>query len=436
MAKAGLRRELGLASATIMGISVIVGAGIYAIIGAATGIAGSGVWLSFLVAAFVALLTGLSYAELSSMFPGSGSSFTYVFRGLGSRLLGFITGWLILFEAVVGAAAIAIAFGNYFASVFTFPVMAAAFVCILLFSAINMVGIKESMAANTIMFILEVGGLIFVIIAGFLFGTVHPNLMDFQLTPVLAGAALVFFAMLGFEMIASESEEAKDARHTIPMAIVLSIIICAFLYVAFAIAALMLVGPDVLGSSSAPVKDVVYPLLGDYALIFSIIAIASTGNTVLICLITASRLSYGMAKENSLPGFLSAVNKRFRTPHMAVLASFAVALLFLLLADMVVIAEVTNFAALLAFFLINASVVKLRMDYPNEKRPFMMPLAPFNIPLPAVLGALASLFLIAYLSLNAIAYGIILVAIGAAVHMLMPREHPRRKAAHFIPRLP
>ncbi len=425
MAKIRLKRELGLASATIMGISVIVGAGIYAIIGAAAGIAGSGVWLSFLVAAFVALLTGLSYAELASMYPQSGSSFTYVFKGLRSRLLGFITGWLILFEAVVGAAAIAIAFGNYFASVFTFPVIAAAFICILLFSAINMVGIKESMAANTVMFLLEVGGLIFVVFAGFLFGTVNPDLADFQLTPMLAGAALVFFAMLGFEMIASESEEAKDARRTIPNAIILSIVICAFLYVAFAIAALMLVGPEVLGASAAPVRDVVYPLLGEYAFIFSLIAIASTGNTVLICLITASRLSYGMAKEKSLPAFLSAVNKRFRTPHMSVIASFIIAVLFLLLTDMVIIAEVTNFAALLAFFLINASVVKLRLDHPGEKRPFRMPLAPFNVPIPAALGALASLFLIAYLSSNAIVYGMGLVLLGGAVHLLMPRENKK-----------
>lgn len=425
MAKIKLKRELGLAGATIMGISVIVGAGIYAIIGAASAVAGSGVWLSFLVAAFVALLTGLSYAELASMYPQSGSSFTYVFKGLKSRLLGFITGWLILFEAVVGAAAIAIAFGNYFASVFTFPVIIAAFLCILLFSAINMIGIKESMAANTMMFLLEVGGLIFVIIAGFLFGTVNPGLMDFQLTPMLAGAALVFFAMLGFEMIASESEEAKDARHTIPKAIILSILICAFLYVAFAIAALMLVGPEVLGASSAPVRDVVFPLLGEYAFIFSLIAIASTGNTVLICLITASRLSYGMAKEKSLPKFLSAVNGKFHTPHMAVLGSFLIAALFLLLTDMVIIAEVTNFAALLAFFLINASVVKLRFDHPAEKRPFKMPLAVSNIPVPAVLGAITSLFLIAYLSMNSITYGIGLVIIGVAVHFLMPKENKK-----------
>lgn len=419
---ARLKRELGLAGATIFGISVIVGAGIYALIGAATATAGTGVWLSFLIAAVVALFTGLSYAELSSMFPQAGSSFTYVLKGLNSRLLGFITGWLILFEAMVGAAAIAIAFGNYLASIITFPIMPAAFLCILFFSLVNLAGIRESARLNLVMFIMEVGGLLFVIAAGFLFGSAHPDLMDFQLTPVLAGAALVFFAMLGFEMIAAESEEAKDARRTIPYAILLSIIICAVLYALFSIASLLLVGPETLGASTAPVKDVVFPLLGEYSFLFALIAIASTGNTVLVCLITASRLSYGMAKENSLPDSLSAVNKRFRTPHIAVIASFLVAVAFLLLTDMVIIAEVTNFAALLAFFLINASVVKLRLDHPGEKRPFRMPLAPLNIPIPAVLGAATSLLLIAYLSTNAIVYGVGLVMVGTAVHLLMPKE--------------
>ncbi|MEW5996150.1 MAG: amino acid permease [Candidatus Micrarchaeota archaeon] len=431
---AKLRRELNLTTATIFGISIIVGAGIYALIGAATAIAGTGVWFSFLVAAFVALLTGLSYAELSSMFPQAGSSFTYVLRGLNSRMLGFITGWLILFEAMVGAAAIAMAFGNYLASIIAFPVMAAAFLVILLFSVVNLVGIRESILLNDVMFLLEVGGLLFVIAAGFLFGSANPDLMDFRLTPALAGAALVFFAMLGFEMIASESEEAKDAKHTIPGAIILSIIICTFLYVAFSIAALLLVGPGVLGASTAPVKDVVFPLLGQYAFIFSLIALASTGNTVLICLITASRLSYGMAKSDSLPKFLSRINERFCTPHFGVLFAFVVAALFLLIANMVIIAEVTNFAALIAFFLINVSVIKLRLDDHRTKRAFSVPFSVPGfrfpvlgldvppIPIPAVLGALASLFLIFYLSMEAILYGAGLIVLGAAVHLLHRKQ--------------
>ncbi|MFA5411759.1 MAG: amino acid permease [Candidatus Micrarchaeia archaeon] len=415
---ARLKRELGLASATIFGIAVIVGAGIYALIGAATSIAGSGVWLSFLIAAFVAMLTALSFAELSSMFTGAGSSYLYVFKGTHSRLLGFITGWLILFETVVGVAAIAMAFGGYFASLLPIPIMAAALGIIILLSIVNLVGIKESARLNSVLFVMEIGGLLFVIGAGFLLGQANPDLLDFQLTPVLSGAALVFFAMLGFEMIASESDEAKEPSRTIPHAILLSIGICAVLYALFSIASLMLVGPDVLGASTAPVRDVVLPILGEYSFIFSIIALASTASTVLICLITASRLSYGMAKAKSLPRFLSAVSSRFRTPHLAVLSALLVSAAFLLIANLVIIAEVTNFAALAAFFFINLSAVLLRRRNPGARRPFRMPFAVANIPLPALLGALASLFLIFYLSQEAIMYGVGLVILGGAVHLL------------------
>ena len=419
---ARLKREFSLLTATIFGIAVIVGAGIYALIGAATAISGSGVWLSFLIASVIAIFTGLSYAELASMFPQAGASFVYVFHGLNNRLLGFIAGWLILFEAVVGTGAISIAFANYLSSMVALPVLPVAFGIILLFSIINLIGIKESIWLNNIMFMLEVGGLIIVIALGFLLGTVQTNLMDFQLPSVFAGAALVFFAMLGFEMIATESEEAKDAKHTIPYAILLSISICAVLYVLFAIASLRLVGPEVLGSSAAPVTEVVLPLLGPYSFIFSIIALAATGSTVLICLVTASRLAYGMAKGSSLPKLFTKVNAKVQTPHFAVLAAFLVATCFLFLANMVVIAEVTNFAALVAFFLINVSVIKLRLEDHKDKRVFRIPFSIANIPVTSVLGALSSLFLITYLSTTAILYGIGLVILGAAAHVLMPKN--------------
>jgi len=431
-----LKREFGLVTATIFGISVIVGAGIYAIIGAATAIAGAGVWLSFILAALVALLTGLSYAEMASMFPKAGSSFLYVLKGLKNKMLGFVTGWLVLFETMVGAAAISMAFGYYLASIVDFPVSIAAFGAIFIFSIVNLIGIKESIRLNSVMFAAEIGGLLFVIAAGFLFGAAQPDLMDFEVMQVLAGAALVFFAMLGFEMLASESEEAKDARHTIPYAILLSIGICTILYALFAVASLLLVGPDILGASTAPVKDVVIPLLGEYAWIFAIIALASTANTVMICLITASRLSYGMANENALPKFLSRVNKRYSTPHFAVLFAFVVAAFFLLLANMVIIAEVTNFAALTAFFLVNISVIVLRLREPKARREFRIPLSVANVPLPAVVGAISVLVMITFLSTEAIIYGLGLIVLGAAVHLAQGRKLPspegfkKHKKAH------
>jgi APA family basic amino acid/polyamine antiporter len=418
---AKLKRELGLGTATIFGVSAIVGAGIYAIIGAATAVSGAGIWLSFLIASIVALFTGLSYAELASMFPKAGSSFLYVLKGLRNKALGFITGWLVLFETMVGAAAVSIAFGNYLASIVSFPVSVAAFIAIAFFSLINLIGIRESIRLNYSMFIMELSGILIVIAAGFLFGAANPNIMDFEVMQVFSGASLVFFAMLGFELIASTSEEAKNARRTIPYAIVLSITICAILYTLFALASLLLVGPEILGASSAPVADVVLPIFGEYSYLFALIALASTANTVMIFLITASRLSYGMANEGALPKAFSHVGGRFRTPHFAVLFAFAVSAGFLLLANLVIIAEVTNFAALSAFFLVNVSVIVLRLREPRARREFRIPLSIANVPVPAVLGVLSTLLMIAFLSMEAIAYGILLIAAGAIVHFAQGR---------------
>ncbi|MFP3950066.1 MAG: APC family permease [Candidatus Micrarchaeia archaeon] len=420
--KVRLRREFGLLSATVFGVSLIVGAGIYTIIGVATSVAGSGIWLSFLAAAIIALFTGLSYAELASMFPRTGASFVYVLEAFRNRLLGFVAGWLVMFEVMVSVAAIALAFGGYLASVLPVPILISAFGVIAFFSLVNIIGIKESIRLNIMMFLMEIGGLLFIIAAGFLFGGIQMDFMDFTIPSIFGGAALVFFAMIGFDMIAEETEETKDARRTIPKAIILSILICGVLYVLFAIAALMLVGPELLGASTAPVKDIVVPLLGEYSYIFAFIALASTANTVMICLITSSRLLYGISKERAIPGLFSKVNKRFSTPHFAIFLSFAVSVLFLLLADLAVVAEIANFAALAVFTMVNLSAIQLRLEKPKAKRAFKIPFSIGRVPIIPVLGALFSVFLISFLSADVLVYGSLVLAAGAIVYLVQGRK--------------
>ena len=426
--KVKLKREFGLLSATVFGISLIVGAGIYTIIGVATSVAGSGIWLSFLAAAIIALFTGLSYAELSSMFPRTGASFIYVLKAFENRLLGFIAGWFVMFEVMVSVAAIALAFGGYLASVVPVPILLSAFGVIAFFSLVNLIGIRESIRLNIMMFILEIGGLLFVIAAGFLFGSAPVDFADFTLPSIFGGAALVFFAMIGFDMIAEESEETKDARRTIPKAILISILVCGVLYVLFAVAALMLARPEVLGSSTAPVKDIVFPLLGEYSDIFAFIALASTANTVMICLITSSRLLYGISKEHAIPRLFSKVNKRFNTPHFAILLSFVVAAVFLLLADLAIVAEIANFAALTVFAMVNLSAIQLRLEKPKAKRAFRIPISVFGIPVAPVLGAVFSVFLISFLSPEVWIYGLAVLAVGAVVYFAQGKKAPTEKS--------
>ncbi|MCX6767581.1 MAG: APC family permease [Candidatus Micrarchaeota archaeon] len=418
----GLKRELSLASATLLGVAIIVGAGIYALIGKAAGISGDAVWLSFLVSAIVAAFTGLSYAELSSMYSKAGSSYTYIRQAFKNDLLAFLAGWLIVFELVFGASAVSLALAGYAASIINFNGLAIAAAAIIVFSAINLAGIRESKYSNNAMAVIEVGGLVFVIILGFLFGARAPALTAFDFGAVAQAAGLVFFAYLGFEAIAVESEETRLPRKTIPRAILLALGLCAVLYVLTAVAALRLLPPDALASSPAPLRDAVVGVIGEgNATWLALVAVISAASTILACLVTSSRLLYGIAEQHSLPRFVAEVNNRFRTPHYAVLLAGAASLAFLAFGGIEEIASVTNLGALIAFIMVNASVIKLRLAEPRAKREFKIPLSVKNIPVTAVLGVIASAWLALQFSAKTVAAAAAILAVGVAVYWLAKR---------------
>jgi APA family basic amino acid/polyamine antiporter len=160
-----LSRRLGLWSTTLSGVGIILGAGIYVIIGAATRDAGSAVWLSFLMAAVLAGMTGLAYAELASMFPFAGASPVYIREAFG-RHAGFVLGWLRLSISVIGASAVAIGFGGYLAGLFDVPVVAAALPVLASSYAIVVWGVRETIAVAIVMTLLEAGGLVLVLALG------------------------------------------------------------------------------------------------------------------------------------------------------------------------------------------------------------------------------------------------------------------------------
>ena len=416
---ARLKRELSLFSATMLGVAIIVGAGIYALIGRAAGIAGDAAWLSFVVSAVVAGFTGLSYAELSSMFPRAGSSYTYIRHAFKNDALAFLAGWLIAFELIFSVAAVALALAGYAAAILPVGALAAAVASIAVFSAINMLGIRESERINNVLVFVEVGGLVAIIALGFLLGARSPNLAAFDFGAVAQAAGLVFFAYIGFEAIAVESEETRVPRKTIPRAILLAVGITAVLYSLTAIAAAKLVPPEVLASSSAPLKEAVSAAIGPLAgTVLAVVAIISAATTILVCLVTGSRLLYGMAREGSLPGALAEVNRRFRTPHYAVLAAGLLAVAFLAFGDIRDIAELTNFGALVAFFMVNAGVVKLRLSDPRAEREFRIPFSVKNVPVPAVLGAATCVWLLLQLSTKILGAAAILLLVGAAAYWL------------------
>jgi len=199
--KVALKRELGLLEVTLSGVGIILGAGIYALIGRAAGLAGNSVWISFAISAFIAIFTGLSYAELSSMFPKASAEYEYTLNAFGKKLA-FIIGWLIILSGIIGASTVALGFGGYFKALFNMPVITSALVLIIALSFLLFWGIKESAWFAVVATLIETSGLIIIIFIGVPYlGNVDYFEMPMGLAGVFQASALVFFAYTGFESI-------------------------------------------------------------------------------------------------------------------------------------------------------------------------------------------------------------------------------------------
>jgi len=415
--KPTLKKELGLMEATFAGVGIILGAGIYALIGEAAGIAGNSVWLSFLIGAIVAAFTGLSYAELSSMYPKDAGEYLYAEKAF-SEHIGFLVAFLVIFEGVVSAAAVALGFGGYLASLLNpfvaIPIIGLALLCIVIYSIVNYRGIRETAWLNIVFTLLEVGGLILIIALGLSYmGTVDILEMPNSYGGLFSAAALIFFAFIGFEAIVKLSEETRNARKIIPKALVLSIVISTVIYVLVAIAAVSILGWTALGASKAPLADVASAVLGAKAFVLlAVIALFSTSNTVLMILVTTSRLLYGIAQKYKKIKIFSIIHKKRCTPWVAVIFTMIVAMMFAMIGDIKMVAEVTNFAIFATFIIINGALISLRYKQPNTKRVFKVPLSIGKFPILPLIGIITCVFLIAYLSLIVILGGVILCAIG------------------------
>lgn len=211
-----LKRELSLTEVTLYGVGIILGAGIYALIGEGAGLTGNSLWLSFVIGAVIASLTGLSYAELASLYPKAAAEYVYVRESFGSKLLAFLIGWLILFTGITTVATVSLGFAGYFNGLFGIPMLLVAIVLIVLLSYLNYLGIKQSSRINILFTLIEISGLILIITLAFLnFDTLRS--VDYLAMPnglegLLAASALVFFAYIGFEDIANIAEETKNPQ--------------------------------------------------------------------------------------------------------------------------------------------------------------------------------------------------------------------------------
>jgi len=421
-----LRREIGLFGLTASGVGMILGAGIYALIGKATGVAGNTVWMSFLLGALISSFTGLSYAELSSMIPKAAAEVSYAKEAFKGNLTPFLIGWIIIFTEVVSISTVALGFGGYFYGLFGVPTVLASLVLIILLSILNFVGIEKSSKVNIVFTIIEASGLLLIVALGIPFlGTVNYFEASQGLQGILKASTLIFFAYLGFEDIVNLAEETKNPERNIPKALILSVVITAVLYVLVAVAAVSLADWQELGTSTAPLAYAASKSLGQSAfLTLSVIALFATANTVLILLIVASRMVYGIARDGSLPHSLSKLSRR-GTPWVAILAVMILPCFFVLIGNIGFVAEITNFGTFITFALVNLSAIWLRYKKPEWKRPFKTPLTISKMPLIPLIGLLSCGLMITQFRLDIVALGVLVIFIGIIVKMVLAKIQTR-----------
>jgi APA family basic amino acid/polyamine antiporter len=397
---ATLDRSVGLLGASVYGIGLILGAGIYAILGEAVAKTGESIILSFVLAAGVATFTGLSYAELASRYPKGEGEYLYAWAAFENKLLSEATATLRVLTGIIAAAAVALAFGQYvvaFVPVSTVPVAVGV---LLAMSAINFWGIQTSARINLAFTAIEVAGLLFIIALGVgTWGSVDPTDFAHGTSGVLSATFLLFFAYTGFEALINLAEEVHAPSKTIPRAIGIAIVLSTAIYILVGFSALGLVDWQTLGESQAPLAVVALAGMGQEAfVVLSAIALFATANTVLILLISTSRIVYGVSKEeyNSFPAVFSRVHSERKSPYVAVGLVGLVTLPFAFVGDLGVVAELANLALLAVFVIVNLSLLKLRYDGDPEEGTYRAPVNVGWFPVTAFLGAATSLGLIGF----------------------------------------
>jgi basic amino acid/polyamine antiporter, APA family len=424
-----LRRRLGPLELIVFGVGVIIGTGIFVLTGKAAGVqAGPAVALSFVFAGIACALAALCYAEFASTVPVAGSAYTFSYASLG-EVIAWIIGWDLILELALGASTVAVGWSTYFADLMksagiTIPAWAygnghnlVAAAIVLILTAVLCFGIKVSSQVNLVMVTIKIAIVLFVIVAGLFYvkasnyspfippaGTqgapgaknVPSVLQDLGFAPgafgisgIFTGAALVFFAFIGFDIVATAAEETKRPQRDMPIGILGSLAICTALYVAVSLVVTGMVKFTHI-SVDAPLAEA-FRSVGkpDFATVVSVGALIGLTTVILILMLGQSRVFFAMSRDRLLPTVFSTVNPRTGAPvRTTIITGLAVALLstFVSLSDL---AELVNIGTLFAFILVAIGVLVLRRTRPDLPRAFRCP----GVPVVPVLAVLASLYL-------------------------------------------
>ncbi|WP_439121844.1 APC family permease [Marivita sp.] len=392
-----LRRALNVPLLTLYGLGVTVGAGIYVLVGATAAEAGIYAPVSFVVAAIVVAFTAFSYAELSTRYPVSAGEAAYVEAGFSSGKLATLVGLAVALSGLVSAAAVSLGAASYLHVLTGAPtsILTVAVVCMM--GLIALWGITQSVTVAAVITVIEVSGLVFVMVWGF--GFADPSGIGLaEIVPPLTGAhwagigtasLLAFFAFVGFEDMANVAEEVKDPLHTMPRAIVGTLILATILYIGTTTAVLVAVPLVTLSNSAAPLSMVFSDAPVTIQQGFGIIAIVATVNGVLIQMIMASRVLYGLADRGHLPRQLGHVSPKTKTPDVATLAVVVAILLLALTFPIDALAERTSQIVLFVFVLVNTALIRIKLRGAASEKHFHVPLI---VP---VLGVATSVLLFA-----------------------------------------
>ena len=378
-------RVLSLPQVTASGVAIIIGAGIYVLLGPAAEDAGAQVWMSFLFASALSVLTAFSYMELSSMFPKAGSEQEFARHAFPSWVSATV-GWSMALALVVAASRVALGFSRYLAEFIEVDSRASAIAIALVTCFVSFLGMQRAIWLVLTLGAIEVGGLVLVFVVG------APDIGDvdlfsgFNFGGVFASASLVFFAFIGFDEVITLSEETKNPRRTVPLALLLSLAISTLLYVGVAIVTVSVLGVDGLVNSTRPLADVMSLRVGESsAKLMAAIALVSTSSTVL-------------------------------------LASTVVAIGLILLEDISLLAGATDVLIYILFVIVNLVLIILRKRMPNHPRQFVVRGSIRGVPILPVLGIIATLSMGFNVKRDASLLAIFIVVVGIALALLGSRK--------------
>src|SRR3954449_12741380 len=436
-----LKRAVGALDLTALGIGAVIGTGIFVVIGEGIGKAGPAVILSFALAGLTCVFSALSYAEMSSSIPVSGSAYTYAYATLG-ELIAWIIGWDLILEYGVSVAAVAVGWGgnlNEFLdtacgsqlpkAIATSPskggtINLPAVAIVLAVTFLLARGVRETTRANIVMVGIKLLVLAFFVVVAFSAAFSTHNLHPF--TPhgtdgVVSAAAVIFFAYIGFDAVSTGAEEAKEPKRDLPLAIVGSLVICTAIYVIVAIAAAGSLDAASLAKSDAPLAEALDKGAGISwaASVLAFGALVAITSVLLTVFYWQTRIFFAMARDGLLPRGIAKVNPRTGTPVALTVGLGTLIACLAAVAPLGEIVKLVNIGTLFAFFLVNIGVIILRRTHPDMERPFRVPLVPFF----PIIGCGLIIYLMIKLPGETWIRFVVWLIIGLLVYFLYGRHH-------------